>query len=232
MTDARLVTPPHRRVREHGLPYQAALPTPTAAPIRRRSSAEPRRIDEARYASTADHPVTDAPDPDDELFLLGERCAQAYLQADQLHYEAMTLLADFDRRRGWEDTGFGSTAEWLAWRIGIKPGAARERLRTARALEHLPATSRAMKNGEISFTKARAITRIASADTEGVLLELARSASASKLERVVRGWKRLDRKTEVAAEQLRYRSRPSWRSWTKTGWWWFGEGWTRRRAPC
>ena len=34
------------------------------------------------------------PDPEDEIFLLGERCAQAYMQADALHYRAMKLLAD------------------------------------------------------------------------------------------------------------------------------------------
>ncbi|MFH1762824.1 MAG: DUF222 domain-containing protein, partial [Gemmatimonadota bacterium] len=85
-------------------------------------------------ADTAD-PLTD---PEDELFLLGERCAQAYMQADAMHYHAMKLLAEFDRRRGWEDSGFSSTAEWLAWRIGIKAGAARERVRTALALEALP----------------------------------------------------------------------------------------------
>ena len=146
-------------------------------------------------------------DDEDELFLLGERCAEAYMQAEALHYRAMELLAEFHRREGWRDTGFGSTAEWLAWRIGIKPGAARERVRTALALEKLPETSRAMKNGELSFTKVRALTRVATPDTEGTLLEFARAGSAANLERVVRGWKTLDRRTELTAEQIRHRSR-------------------------
>jgi len=119
----------------------------------------------------------------------------------------MKLLAEFDRRSGWQDTGFSSTAEWLAWRIGIKPGAARERLRTALALEQLPETSEAMENGELSYTKVRAITRVARPDNETALLEFARAGSAAALERVVRGWKALDRKSEVTAEQLRHRSR-------------------------
>ncbi len=62
-----------------------------------------------------------APDPADELYLLGERCAEAYMQADALQYRAMKLLAEYHRREGWRDTGFSSTAEWLAWRIGIQP---------------------------------------------------------------------------------------------------------------
>ena len=92
-------------------------------------------------------------DPSDELFLLGERCAEAYMQADALQYQAMKLLAEFHRREGWRDTGFSSTAEWLAHRIGIQPNPARERVRTAVALEQLPLTSEAMRDGELSFTK-------------------------------------------------------------------------------
>ncbi len=129
------------------------------------------------------------------------------MHADALHYQAMRLLAEFDRRSGWQDTGFSSTAEWLAWRIGIKPNAARERLRTALALEHLPQISEAMRNGEISFTKVRALTRVATPESEPTLLDFARAGSAANLERMVRGWKALDRKSEVTAEQIRHRSR-------------------------
>ena len=161
-------------------------------------------VDNPAEVAAAAEPLTD---PEDELFLLGERCAQAYMQADALHYQAMKLLAEFDRRKGWEDTGFSSTAEWLAWRIGIKPGAARERVRTALALEELPLTSEAMRRGELSFTKVRALTRVARPDTETTLLDFARAGSAANLERMVRGWKTLDRKSEVTAEQIRHRTR-------------------------
>ncbi len=156
-----------------------------------------------------EHTHADAPltDPEDELFLLGERCAQAYMRADALHYQAMKLLAEFDGKRGWQDTGFGCTAEWLAWRIGIKAGSARERLRTALALSQLPETSDAMRKGELSFTKVRALTRVATPENETTLLHFARAGSAANLERVVRGWKTLDRKSEVTAEQIRHRSR-------------------------
>jgi hypothetical protein len=152
-------------------------------------------------------PDPEADDPEDELFLLGERCAHAYMQADALHYRAMKLLVEFDRREAWKDTGFSSTAEWLTWRIGIKLGAARERLRTALALEELPAISEAMKNGELSFSKTRALTRVATADNETALLDFALAGSAANLERMVSGWKAMDRKSEVTAEQIRYRSR-------------------------
>ena len=84
---------------------------------------------------------------------------------------------------------------------------ARERLRTALALEQLPETAQAMRNGELSFTKVRALTRVATPDTESTLLDFARAGSAANLERVVRGWKTLDRRSELTAEQIRHRTR-------------------------
>ena len=129
------------------------------------------------------------------------------MKSDALQYQAMRLLAEFHRRDGWRDTGFSSTAEWLAWRIGIRGGAARERLRTALALEELPQISEAMEGGALSFTKARALTRVATPENESTLLDLAQAGSAANLERLVRGWKALDRRSELTAEQMRHRTR-------------------------
>ncbi|MEN8374683.1 MAG: DUF222 domain-containing protein, partial [Gemmatimonadota bacterium] len=151
--------------------------------------------------------ASESVDPEDELYLLGERCAATYMQAEVLKYEAMLLLAEFDERGGWRNTGFGSSAEWLAWRVGIKRGPARERVRTARALRELPLTSAAMREGELSFTKVRALTRVAGPASEAALLELARSCSAAKLERLARGWTELCAGEEAKAEERRHRSR-------------------------
>ena len=119
----------------------------------------------------------------------------------------MTLIAEFDRRGGWKDGGYSSCAEWLAWRIGTKIGTARERVRTARALERLPQTADALKHGTISYAKVRALTRVATPEREAELLEFARAGSAAKLERTVRMWKKLSRDAELTAEQARRRSR-------------------------
>ena len=144
---------------------------------------------------------------EEDVFALGERCAEAYMQADALQFQALRLLAEFHDRRGWEDTGFSSTAEWLSWRVGIHRGAARERVRTALALRSLPETSRAMERGELSFTKVRALTRVATSSNESQLLDLARAGSAANLERVVRGWRDLDGAPELRSEERRFRSR-------------------------
>jgi hypothetical protein len=119
----------------------------------------------------------------------------------------MVLLAEFHHRQGWRNTHCSSTDEWLAWRLGIHRHTAQERLRTALALEHLPLTSQAMERGELSFSKVRTLTRAATPENEAVLLDFARAGSAANLDRFIRGWRLLDRKSEVTAEQLRHERR-------------------------
>ncbi len=143
---------------------------------------------------------------DDDLARLGERIAELAAGINAAESRMMALLADFDRRGGWKD-GFGSCAEWLAWKIGITIGPARERVRAARALENLPQTADALREGTISYAKVRALTRVATPASEAELLEFARAGSAARLERMVRMWKKLSRDEELTAEQARHRSR-------------------------
>ena len=90
---------------------------------------------------------SEAGKPDDDLARLGDRIAELAAGINAAEAQMMALIADFDRRGGWKDD-FGSCAEWLAWRIGIKIGPARERVRAARALENLPQTAGALREGE------------------------------------------------------------------------------------
>ncbi len=124
-----------------------------------------------------------------DLARLGERIAELAARINSAEAQMMTLIADFDRRGRWKD-GFGSCAEWLAWRIGIKIGPARERVRAARALESLLRTADALREGSISYAKVRALTRVATPGSEAKLLEFARAGSAAKLEQMVRMWKK------------------------------------------
>ncbi len=80
----------------------------------------------------------------------------------------------FDEHEGWSN-GFLTCAHWLTWRVGLAPSAARERVRVARALGELPLISEAMKRGELSYSKVKALTRIARPDTEKSLLEFGRA---------------------------------------------------------
>jgi hypothetical protein len=119
----------------------------------------------------------------------------------------LTLIAQYDRLRGWELAGHRSCAHWLAYRTGLDLGTAREKVRAARALERLPQTSAAMARGELSFSQVRALSRVATAENEGDLLELAQGCTTAQLERMVRAFRKGTEADEAAAEKRRYQSR-------------------------
>ena len=113
------------------------------------------------------------------------------------------LVAEYDRREGWAQWGCKSCAHWISHQCGIAPGAAREHVRVARRLQELPVVRAAFEAGELSYSKARALTRVENVEGEQDLLELARHATASQLERLVRGHRRV-----VAAERMAAGGRP------------------------
>jgi len=104
----------------------------------------------------------------------------------------LRLVAEFDARGGWHGVGIHSCAHWLAWQCGMGPGAAREHVRVARALRGLPRIEAAFAAGRLSYSKVRALTRIAAPDCEAALVEFALSATASQTERFCREWRRVD----------------------------------------
>jgi hypothetical protein len=103
----------------------------------------------------------------------------------------LELVGELDRGGDWTDCGAGSCAEWLAWRCALLPRAAREHVRVARKLPELPLIRAAFARGELSYSKVRALTRVADADREEELLELARALTAAQLDRAVRAFQRV-----------------------------------------
>ena len=102
----------------------------------------------------------------------------------------LLLLASFDTREGWGGAGMRSCAHWLSWRCGMSLSTAHEHLRVAHAMTDLPVTTAAFSTGTISYAKARAITRVATAATELDLVDIARNAPAAHLDRLVAGLRR------------------------------------------
>src|SRR5216117_3492493 len=127
---------------------------------------------------------------------LGDEIAELSAHLDAATARLLDLLREFDGREGW-NTGFRSCAAWLSWRVGFAPGAAREHVRVARALGTLPLLSRALARGELSYAKLRALTRVATPETEERLLAVGRAGTAEHVERIVRGWRRVDRQAEA-----------------------------------
>ena len=137
---------------------------------------------------------------------LGDEIAELSAHLDAATTRLLDLIREFDNRAGW-NTGFRSCAAWLSWRVGLDIGAARERVRVAHALERLPRLAQALARGELSYAKVRALTRVATPETEERLLAVGRAGTADHVERIVRGWRRMDRKAEAAEDARRHRNR-------------------------
>ena len=115
---------------------------------------------------------------------LGDEIAELCAHLDAAQYRLLSLIHLFDRVEGW--SGWKSCAHWLSWRTGLSTGPARERVRVARRLAELPLTADEMKRGRLSWSKVRALTRVATPESEARLVDFALRHTASQVERFVR----------------------------------------------
>jgi len=150
--------------------------------------------------------VVPTPDRVAALDRLGDEIAELSAHLDAATARLLALIREFDAQGGW-NTGFRSCAAWLAWRVGLDLGAARERVRVARALGTLPLLAEALARGELSYAKVRALTRVATPETEARLLAVGRAGTAAHVERIVRGWRRVDRQAEARETARRHARR-------------------------
>ncbi len=120
----------------------------------------------------------------------------------------LDLVRDFDEQQGWGYHGCRDCAHWLNWQCGIGIVAAREKVRVANALKVLPEISAAFAAGQVSYSKVRAMTRVARPDNEADLMNIALHGTAAHVEKVVRLYRRVERLEEsreaMAAHQQRY----------------------------
>ena len=147
-----------------------------------------------------------------ETAALGDAIAELSARIQAATYELLVMIREFDDRGGWAP-GWTSCAHWLNWRTGLTLGAAREKVRVARALAELPRVSAAMGRGQVSYSKVRAITRVATPETEERLLDFALAGTAAHVERLVRAWRRVDGQQEADDDRRRHAGRYL-RTWT------------------
>ena len=120
----------------------------------------------------------------------------------------LVLLADFDARRGWASWEMNSCAAWLSWKCQMSSGTAREHVRVARALRDLPVIREEFAAARLSYAKVRALTRIATPETEAGLAEIAGPMTGNQLERFARAHRQASQADDAAA---RVRRRLAWR---------------------
>lgn len=152
------------------------------------------------------HPAgLSTPELESELLTLAGHLAAA-------HCRWLLLLAEFDGREAWAGPGLRSSAHWLSWRAGMNLRTAHDQVRVAKALPSLPLITAAFGAGRISYSKVRAITRIATPANERELLDLALAGTASHVERVVR----LTRQVQADPDEVTAHRAVRW-SWQDDG---------------
>ncbi|MXZ27963.1 MAG: DUF222 domain-containing protein [Gammaproteobacteria bacterium] len=167
--------------------------TPSHAPVR---DAEPLPADAVYPSPDADVRRAEWQRKEKALGALEVQIMELWGNINAATARFLELVAEFDRMEGWAQHGMASCAQWLGWQCGIGRVAATEKVRTARALESLPKISAAFGEGRLSYSKVRALTRVATAETEDTLLHIALNGTAAHVERTVRGFRRVKRDLE------------------------------------
>ena len=134
-------------------------------------------------------PPTLLPRASEDIDHLEAQITELWGHLNTATYRFLTLVAEFDRIKAYVRHGLPSTAHWLNWQCGIGMIAARAKVRVARSLEHLPEIRAGFASGEFSYSKVRAMTRVATPANESVLASVARYGTASHVEKLVRKYR-------------------------------------------
>jgi hypothetical protein len=131
--------------------------------------------------------------PEDTNDQLADKITTLAGQINAANYRFIKMIAEFNRRLAWAGPGIRSCAYWLNWKCGINMGAAREKVRVALALDALPESNAAFEKGELSFSKVRAMTRVATLENESYLLQIAQYGTAQHVEKLVGAYYKVSR---------------------------------------
>src|ERR1700679_2237147 len=128
-------------------------------------------------------------------------------QLNAAQYRWLMLIAEFDRLNGWSDGQLRSCAHWLNFKCGLNLGAGREKVRVAHALAGLPKIAAAMARGELSYSKVRAVSRVACEATEENFLMIALHGTAHHVESLVSGYRRAQQAEALSREARQHANR-------------------------
>ena len=141
--------------------------------------------------------------PATALQILEDQITELAAHINAATWRLLALIREYDLRSGWNGGGTKSCAHWLNWKCGIALGAAREKVRVAHALAGLPRVNEAFRIGSLSYSKVRAMTRVATPANEDYLLMIAQHGTAAHVERLVQAYRRIGR--DEAQAQLENR---------------------------
>ena len=115
-----------------------------------------------------------------------------------LDFEEGRWLLAARRAKAHQQLGYGSFTEYIERLFGYAPRVTHDKLRVAQALETLPELARELREGGLSFSQVRELTRVATADTEKAWLDRARGCTSRQVERLVSGHRPGDAVRQVA----------------------------------
>jgi len=138
-----------------------------------------------RVRSSGPDPVFAALEDEELVMELGRRAAG--IAASTCRY--LELVAELAVRRIWADHGARTPAQWLSFQLGLGASTAADHLRVGLRLRELPAIRERFAEGRISYSKVRAITRIAVPEIEELLLNWSQWATGAEVERIVRAFR-------------------------------------------
>lgn len=122
------------------------------------------------------------------------------------------VAVDFAESKEWMATGAATAAHWIAAVADIEVGTAREWIRVGRRLRGLPKIADAFENDLVSYSKVRALSRLANQSNEEELLAIAASVPAGQLGRALAAWvSRTSGDAELERHQHQHRS-VTWRA--------------------
>jgi hypothetical protein len=127
--------------------------------------------------------------------VIEEDFSELHRAIELLEVERLRRLAELERRGVHERDGHLSAAAWLVARFRVAWGSARESIRVARALEHMPIARAAVADGEVPMSAVRVLASARDSEpeefarSERLLVDAARDHPPADLQRVVAYWR-------------------------------------------
>jgi hypothetical protein len=115
----------------------------------------------------------------------------------------LVLLGEAERRQAFREDGATSTENWAVERFSVAVPTARALVRVAEKAWDLPQLTEALKDGEITFDKLRAVADVATPENDTELVEAARERSVRELAEVARSHREAPGPSQAALDHDR-----------------------------
>ncbi len=124
---------------------------------------------------------------DDGWRALHQRLRTLHEQISVLDAEVTDLLVEAEDSALYRRLGYVTMTEYLEREHGYGRHAANERLRVARELQDLPMLREVYRDGTLSFSAVRELTRVATPETEEAFCDAARGKTSAQAQQLVSG---------------------------------------------